>query len=343
MTRWAACVAAIIVVTTVAATQLSARDPAAAAEPPPAPCLFAFSSRLAGDAQQRRFLAVGSRLSVLAPNWYELDPRAGTVRGDPAIAPVRRAAAERGTAVWPVVNAQLRFAPLFASTVARERAVRAITTLAGRERFAGITLDVEGVRPADRAAFTALVRSLSSRMHRAGRRVAVYVIRRTGERPNRSAAAYDWRALIRSADLVLASGYNEHAAYTDPGPITTPQGFAQVLRYARTVSTRRVVPLAGAFGYRWPLAGGPGRLVAAADAVAERRRLDAPTRTAGGAATYAAQGDRVWFETGAGLRSRAKATRRARMRWFGLFSLGREPAGTLERLPRGDACARWAR
>jgi spore germination protein YaaH len=338
-----ACAVAIALVAAIAASPRAGRDQALAAAGRPAPCLFAFSSRLPDGGELRRFAEVGGRLSILAPNWYDRDRGAGSVRGAPAVGPLRDAAARLGTALWPVVNAQAGFQPLFGSPARRRASVRAIAALAGGERFAGITLDVEGVRPADRRELTGFVGELAQRLHRSGRRLAVYAVRRTAARPNRSSAAYDWRALVRRADLLLASGYNEHSARTEPGPITTPGGFRRMLRYAKTVSGRRAVPLGGAFGYRWPASGAPGRLVSTVDAEAQRRAQGAPPSVTDGAATYAVGGDRVWYETGDGLRARAAAARRARMRWFGLFSLGREPAGTLQGLPPGNGCARWAR
>lgn len=305
---------------------------------PPAPCLFAFVSRVEGDRHLERLRVAGRRVSVVAPNWYLLQLPGGRVSGG-ADGRVRRLARRHRIAVWPVVNARLGFAPALERGGERRRAARAIERLARREGFSGMTLDIEEVRPAERDDFSAFVREVARRLHRAGRWLGVYVPRRGAGRVTRSTAAYDWSALARSADLVLASGYNEHSAFARPGPVTTARGFRDVLRYAGRVSRSRVAPTVGAFGYSWPLVGGgPGRIVPSHEA--ERLRLDAPrgSRRVGGARTYVSGGREVWYETRAGLAERSRAARRAGFRWIGLFSLGREPAGTLERMRVSGRC-----
>ena len=237
------------------------------------------------------------------------------------------------------MNAQLGFERVFASGGRRRSAARALARLAARERFDGITLDLEEVQPADRRAFSAFVRELARRLHRGGRRLAVYVPRRTAVGATRSTAAYDHRSLARSADLVLASGYNEHSAGGQPGPITTARGFRQVLHYAAGISRSRVVPVLGAFGYAWPAGGGRAELIGSHDAEARRRG----GRRSGGAVTYVRDGARVWYESSAGLASRVQAARRERMRWVGLFSLGREPEGAVRRMGVRGRCRGWAR
>ena len=61
--------------------------------------------------------------------------------------------------------------------------------------------------------------------------------------------AYNWPTLARYANLLIASGYDEHSASGPPGPITTAAGFGQMLDYAARVSRWRVAPAIGAFGY----------------------------------------------------------------------------------------------
>lgn len=314
----------------------SDRDAAAQAR---TACLFAFLSRVEGDRHIERLRAAAGRVSVIAPNWYRLDLPPGRLVGG-ADERVLEVARQDRVAVWPVVNARLGFRHALANGAARRRALLGITSLARRERYAGITLDIEEVRPAERDALSSFVREAARRLHRRGRRLAVYVPRRTAERVTRSSAAYDWGALARSADLVLASGYNEHAAATAPGPVTTARGFRELLRYARRFSRSRVVPTLGAFGYSWPAGrrAGGGRLIPSYEA--DRARLEAPggSRRVGGARTYELDGRVVWYETREGLAERARAARRAGFRWLALFSLGREPDETLPKLQPRNNC-----
>jgi spore germination protein YaaH len=279
---------------------------------------------------------MAGRIDVLAPNWYGLDLETGAVNARAPDPEIVRLARRRHFRLWPVVNAQTDGEPLLASAEVRGRVVSAVAAAASRHRYPGITLDLEGLLAAQRDDYTALVRALARRLHRAGRRLAVYVPRPPfGDLPadpplggppsEGSSAAYDWPALARAADLVLASSYNEHWGGGEPGPITTTGGFRSVLARATAVSRRKVVPLLGAFGYDWPRTGGTGRLVSTLDAAAHAALIGARLSRADGAASYAYDGRVVWYQSGGGLRLRAALARKARMRWVGLFSLGREP------------------
>ncbi|HEX2105746.1 MAG TPA: hypothetical protein VHF51_18985 [Solirubrobacteraceae bacterium] len=291
----------------------------------PAPKLFAFYSAVPGAL--RRLQEVGARVDVLAPNWYSLSPRSGAVRGGRPDARVMALSRRLRFDVWPVVNATMNGSRLIDSAAGRRRIVRHIVALAARHRLDGVTLDMEEMLPRQQAAFSALVAQLGSELHRAHRKLGVYAVRRTATQVTDSAAAYDWPALARAADLVLASGYNEHAANSTPGPVTTQAGFDRLARYAASVSRTKVAPTLGAFGYRW--AGGSGRMVSSAEA--ERRW---PVRAELGGADGRSRIDgsvRTHFEASEDLWAREQAARRAGARWIGLFTLGREPERFWER------------
>ena len=287
--------------------------------------LFAFWSNVPGGL--RRLEEVGSRVEVLAPNWYALSPADASIRGGRPNARVMGLSRRLGFAVWPVVNATMKGAPLLDTPAGRTRIVAQITALAARYRLAGVTLDMEEMLPRQRAAYSTLVAQLSGALHAAHRKLAVYAVRRTATDVDDGAAAYDWAALARSADLVLASGYNEHSAVTSPGPVTTGAGFAAVAQYAAATSKTKIAPAMGAFGYEW--AGGGARMVSSADA--ERRRPVAaePGSADGRHATDAAAP--TWYESAEDLWARERAAAQAGARWIGLFTLGREPARYWER------------
>ncbi len=290
---------------------------------PPPPRVFAFVSGL-GGAELARLRSVGHRLDVVAPNWFALDVASGRVRGGgPHTERLRRTANAAGAAVWPVVNARMGEAPTILGTAWRERAAQGVASLAAEAGYAGMTLDVEELAPEHGPAFTALVQRTAALLHGQGRRLAVYV-----PRPfTRFGAAYDWPALAAAADLVLASGYNEHAPGSRPGPVATAGGFATVLEHAAAVSRTRVAPTLGAFGYRWPRGGGRGKLVSTTTAGRLRRQCRLRGARKDGAVRFTCRGGVVVYESQSGLVARALAARRAGFRWLALFSLGREPAG----------------
>jgi len=287
--------------------------------------LFAFWSNVPGGLT--RLEEVGARVDVLAPNWYALSPADASITGGRPNPRVTALSRRLGFAVWPVVNATMKGAPLLDTPAGRARIVGNITALAARYRLQGVTLDMEEMAPRQKAGYSALVAELAAALHRAHRKLAVYAVRRTATDVPDGAAAYDWPALARSADLVLASGYNEHSATSAPGPVTTQAGFAAVAQYAAATSRTKVAPAMGAFGYGW--AGGGARMISSADA---ERRWPVPAepgsadgRRAPGAAAP------TWYESAEDLWARERAAAQAGARWIGLFTLGREPARYWER------------
>jgi len=227
--------------------------------------------------------------------------------------------------VWPVVNATMNGSPLIDSPAGRTKVVTSITALAAKYRLSGVTLDVEEMRPRQQASYSALVAQLAAALHAKHRKLAVYAVRRTATDVDDSGAAYDWAALAGSADLVLASGYNEHSAVTTPGPVTTQAGFAALASEAAATSRTKVAPTMGAFGYQWT-----GSSATMLSSVALERRF--PLRAEIGSADAQHSGSTTaFFESAEDLWAREQAARRAGAQWIGLFTLGREPERFWER------------
>ena len=113
--------------------------------------------------------------------------------------------------------------------------------------------------------------------------------------------AYNWPTLARYANLLIASGYDEHSASGPPGPITTAAGFGQMLDYAARVSRSRVAPAIGAFGYSWPAGGGPGELLSTIAADRLRQQAGARLQGAEGDNFFTVGGRVVYYQTGAAL------------------------------------------
>jgi len=308
-----------------AAVSRSNAPKAAAAGAGRAPKLFAFWSNVPGGL--RRLEEVGSRVDVLAPNWYTLAPADATIRGGRPNARVTKLSRSLGFAVWPVVNATMRGSALIDTPAGRTRIVERIGALAARYRLAGVTLDMEEMLPRQKASYSTLVAQLASALHAKHRKLAIYAVRRTATDVDDGAAAYDWTALARAADLVLASGYNEHSATTTPGPVATQAGFAALASYAAATSRARVAPTMGAFGYQWT--GGGARMLSSADA--ERRWPVAAEVGSADGRSAAAGATQTWFASAEDLWAQEQTARRAGAEWIGLFSLGREPERFWER------------
>lgn len=306
-----------------AALALGSGGPAPAPlKPGPPPRVFAFLSAV-GGAELAQLRSYGDRISVVAPNWYGLDAGDQTLSGTASLA-VDELTRAAGAQLWPVVNARLEPGDDLGSPAVRARITAAVAALATEHGYDGMTLDIEQLPIGESAAFTALVQAVGSALHAQGERLAVYVPRQTAGGGDE---AYDWPALLHAADLLIASGYDEHSATSAPGPVTTSSGFADVAGYAAGINRRRIAPALGAFGYAWPAAGGLGRLISTIDAGALQRRTGARGRTVDGDSTFSADGQVVYYQGAADLAAEAQTARDYGLRWLALFSLGREPAG----------------
>jgi hypothetical protein len=319
-TAIAAALAAAIAVAVAVVVVWELRSTAAGPSAPP-PRVFAFLSRADG-VELTRLAQVGRRISVLAPNWYEVDVGSGAMHAPSGHERLLGAARLARVPLWPVVNARTGGSPAIEDPTARTRVARAIGRVAADRAYAGVTLDVEELRSSQRDAYSALVREVAALLSRQGRQLAVYVPRPAAAG---SALAYDWSALAAAADLLLVSTYNETGPSGPPGPLDSSAGFDAVLQRAAAVSRTKTVPIIGAIGYLWPGAGRPGTMLSTLDAAHRRLRCGVGRSLVDGNASYRCGDATVYHATNDGLRARARAAGGAGFRWMALFSLGREP------------------
>lgn len=298
----------------------------------PPPRVFAFLSH-AGGRERSDLARLGRKISVLAPNWYGLDLRTGRVQGPTGNSPILHEARRLGVGVWPVVNARAGGAALLHRRAVWRRLVHAIVRIGTVPGYAGVTIDIEELAASDRAAFSALVARVAARLHRHGRKLAVYA---PGTDGVGSGAAYDWSSLAHSANLLLVSTYARGVGSPTPGPASSATSFAAAAGRAAAVSARRVAPTLEAVGYSWPAAGGPARIIPARGAARRRSGCRVKVRRRDGVASFRCHGHLVYYPTAHGLRAEVRDARDRGIRWIGLFSLGREPS----RFWKGLATAR---
>lgn len=322
----------------------------------PPPRLFAYYS--AGQSMSLAALSAhGSRIGVLAPNWFTLRTADLTVysgsdgplsvrpRGYAEVLAARQVAHFQ---VWPVINGTFAGASGGAGPSAdqaqlddaarRARIVAEIARLAGAHpEIDGFTMDVEGLwggarGAGQKASYTALVTATAAMLHRRGLKLAVYSPRRicaadTPACTTWSAQSYDWAALAGAADLLTVGGYDEGASGgSAPGPITTSAGWRAMVDYAASVSRANVVPTFAAFGYEWPSsAAGGGVLRGAGEFDALRTANHYASIVSDGETRYTtAAGHVICYENDAGSVARATVARDGGMAWWGINTLGRE-------------------
>jgi spore germination protein len=246
------------------------------------------------------------QLDDVVPDYFGVSAD-GTIAGsdDPSIDAIVRA---NGKHLLPLVQNRVRYSdlsPLLSDPMRRQTAASAIADLTARFGYDGITLDFEGVSPADRSHLTSLIRTLADDLHAKGKLLAVAVPAKSGEMSNGWAGAFDYSAIGASADRAILMAYGfRTASSSKPGPISPLPWVENVNRYALSaIPGHRLVLGIGVWGYDWNLSQ-PARAttlryaqaVALVDRYGGQVRVDASN----GAASYTyqtgGQDHAMWFE-----------------------------------------------
>ena len=216
---------------------------------------------------------------------------------------------------------------------------RAIVDLAALHGFAGVDLDYENLRVEDRDRYSSFVRELAADLSARGLRLAVTVQPKRQESRSLGPGAADWGRLCQAADRLQIMLYNLHSARTEPGPVTAPGWFGEVLGFARgQCDVARIVPVLKVAGMDW----GPKGMkeLQHVDVMALLERFGASVeREAEGATPFfryvAPDGPHtVYFEDATGILKKVTALQALGYDQVVLWSLGREDPQLLAQLQK---------
>ncbi|MFT2016695.1 glycosyl hydrolase family 18 protein [Streptomyces sp. 796.1] len=215
----------------------------------------------------RSALDHADQLHTVSPFWYEMTgpeqftehPGAGELR---IVEGLRRA----GIKVLPTVTeapGARAMAELLGDPARRATHVRALLRLAESRPYDGLDLDYERMNEDAepevlrrvREGFSALVDEVCGALHDRGKQCTVAVYPRTESED--SARVYDYARLGRSVDRLRIMGYNLHDALGPPGPLTSPDWYDAILRYATARVPARKIEM-GIPAYGWDYRVGDG-------------------------------------------------------------------------------------
>jgi len=219
--------------------------------------------------------------------------------------------------------------------------VAAIVSLVRRHRYAGIDIDYENLRAADRQPFTAFVTALAAALHADGKTLSVAVFAKTTNAGvDQRNLAQNYAAIGRAADQVRIMAYDYHWATSAPGPVAPLPWVRAVLTYAKSqIPARKIILGVPLYGYDW--SGGHGREVSWLGAFRLARayhvhpRYDTTSQSPWFSYTDAA-GRRhvVWFESQASSRAKFGAAEGSQIGGVYLWMFGYEDTGTWSALAR---------
>ena len=233
-----------------------------------------------------------------------------------AIARLRRAGLPVVPTLANITAGKWSYAPvarMLHDPALRRQQVAGIVALVLAHRYAGIDIDYENLRAADRHEFSAFIAGLAAALHAHGRTLSVAVFAKASNAGYGGAnVAQDYAAIGRAADEVRVMAYNYHWATSPPGPVAPIGWVRAVLRYAKAqIPASKIILGIPLYGYDW--SGGRGAALSWLRAFQLATRYHARPRYDTAAQEpwfgYTAGGRRhvVWFENQASSRAKFEA------------------------------------
>lgn len=215
----------------------------------------------------RSFMAHSAQIDLLVPTWYQVDEN-GLMSGGPDPAVLARAHQEK-LPVMPIVALMniKQFHALASNIEAQTELNRAMIRESRLHGYTGFQFDFENISWTDRDLLTALVKRSAEAMHGAGLQLTIASVPNAPGYPGQGdfskwiysdwRGAYDLAALAKYVDLVCLMTYDQHTAWTTPGPVAGWQWTVDNLNYALKVVPKAKLSLGiPVYGYHW-FAGAP--------------------------------------------------------------------------------------
>ena len=210
-------------------------------------------------------------IDIVAVRWVTIDACGRLTSSDDQT--LKQFARSRGIQVFPSLGTFSGWLNhrLLTDDETSARALAEIVDYVVGEGYDGFDLDLEGVRPDDRAAYTAFVARLGTALHERGKLLALAVPAKTADTTTGWGGAFDYAALGAHADLVTIMAYEYHGSWGEPGPIAPYDWVEQVAAFATSQIPPEKVLLGLAFyGFDWNTTSGGARYLGSGGRRAQR-------------------------------------------------------------------------
>jgi spore germination protein len=233
-----------------------------------------------------------------------------------------------------VTNGQWAYEPVAAmlhDPAAMTRHVNDVVALVQREGYAGIDIDYEDLRAADRETFATFVTRLAGALHAKNKILSIAVFAKsTDAGEDQRNVAQDYAAIGEAADEVRLMAYDYHWSASTPGPVAPITWVRQVLDYAKTqIPAEKIVLGVPVSGYDW--VDGQGEVVTWLQCFGRTRafratlQYDRLSQSPSFRYTDAqAREHEVWFENAESTTAKLDAAKAAGIRGVYLWMIGGE-------------------
>jgi spore germination protein len=243
------------------------------------------------------------KLDESNPCWYQIAADGTFTKEWNAENPSLRAAMT-GTQILPTIQNYLNggfddsvVIKIASNPALRETHANALTQLVVQNAFDGIDIDYESLPSTARNDFTALMQTLATKLHAAGKKLSVTVSAKTSDSETwEGPGAQDWPALGAIADTIKIMAYDYHWNGGTAGAIAPLAWLDQVATYAESTLPRgKAIMGLPWYGYDWK--GRNATNVTAAGGVALAQSVGATiTHDINGEATFTYADHVVFFQ-----------------------------------------------
>jgi spore germination protein YaaH len=215
-------------------------------------------------------------VDLVAVRWVTIDACGRLTASDDQT--LKRFARSRGIKVLPSLGTFSSWLNhrLLTDDGTAARALGEVVDYVVGEGHDGLDLDLEGVQPEDRGAYTAFVARLGSALHERGKLLTLAVPAKTADTTGWG-GAFDYAALGAHADLVTIMAYEYHGSWSGPGPIASYAWVEQVAAFAVSqIPPEKVLLGLASYGFDWNTTAGGARYLGWPEAAVLSERYGAP-------------------------------------------------------------------
>lgn len=189
-----------------------------------------------------------SLVTYLSPFWYEVTPT-GTVIAKPE-GNAATLAKEAHLPLMPLFNNYMGTDGMLSTAALRTKAVDSIVQLVTSHHYAGVQIDFQQLKPADRSLLVMFMNELHAKMP-ASAAISMSVVPLTAG--TGQAGAYDLKSLAPDVSSMVLMAYDLHSNGTPPGPVSPYPWVKQSINLALKagVSPSKLYLGIADYGYLW--------------------------------------------------------------------------------------------